>query len=331
MTPSRTAAPVAVGVVHLPTTPQEAAALAGTAEAAGVAWFGVADSPVVYGALYPVVQHVLDATTTLRVGPVVTNPVTRHASVQAATVVALESLHPGRTFFAISSGDSAVHAAGLRPGRPADVAATVDAVRAASDGDVPVLTAVGGPRAAAGVAPGSEVLYGCGLDVEATRRLAAAVPPPARRGWSFVQSSLVDDKGDATVAAEEIRSAVVAFSRHALAADPVSRGVPADLAPSLTELYAAYHFAAHSRGPVNGALLDRHPDVARYLIERFAVVGTVAEAAARIETFAACTGVSGIFLGTGVSDPHAHVRRAGALARVLMQTPAAATQRRSHL
>lgn len=325
MTPSRTATQVAVGVVHLPSTPQDAAALAHTAEAAGVGWFGVADSPVVYGALYPVIQRVLDATTTLRVGPLVTNPVTRHASVHAATIVAFEALYPGRTFFGISSGDSAVHAVGLRPGRPTDVAATVDAVRVATGGEVPVLTAVGGPRAAAGVAAGSNVLYGCGLDDEATLRLAAAVPPPARRGWSFVQSSLDDEGGHALTAVDDIRSAVVAFSRHALAADPVSRGVPTDLAQSLTELYREYDFTAHSRGPVNGALLDRHPAVARYLLERFAVVGTVADAAARIETFAASTGVKGVFLGTGVCDPHAHVRRAGALARALMHEQAVAT------
>jgi alkanesulfonate monooxygenase SsuD/methylene tetrahydromethanopterin reductase-like flavin-dependent oxidoreductase (luciferase family) len=307
-----------VGVLHVPTSAVRAGALAQQAEAAGVGWFGVADSPVIFGALYPTIQHVLAVTSAIRVGPLVTNPVTRHRSVHASTFRALEELHPGRTFFGISAGDSAVHSIGLEPGSPAQVAATVEAVREAVGPELPIITAVGGPKAAAGIAPASTgVLLGTGLDAAALddlARLAGAGPGSARTRWLYAVCHLVDHPHEVPAARVAIRAPVMSFSRHALSGRMERRHVPGELVDGLTQLYARYDYSQHSRlGSTNARLLEGREQEEDYLLRRFALVGTPAAAAAALARVAAEAGEFGIFLSTAVPDPSRHVALVGRL------------------
>lgn len=317
------AAPMSIdiGVCHVPTEPQRAGELALRAEEAGVGWFGVADSPVLYGAMYPAIQHALAVTASIRVGPLVTNPVTCHPSVHAATCAALATLHPGRVFFAIGAGDSAVHSAGLRPGRPSDVAATVDAVRERAT-DVPIITAVGGLKAASGVSAASDhVLLGTGLAPEPFRELAVAAdagPSDPRQRWVYAPAHLVSSDEEVENARMAIRSGVIAFSRHALAGDPVAKGAPLALGDELRELYAQYDFTDHGRpGSRNAQLLAHYPAAETYLFDRFAIVGTPILAARRLGAFIGEVGPIGVFLGLTVPDPHRHLALVGDLIDVL--------------
>lgn len=309
---------VEVGVLHVPISPVIAGALAQQAEAEGVGWFGVADSPVIFGALYPTIQHVLAVTSAIRVGPLVTNPVTRHRSIHASTFKALEELHPGRTFFGISAGDSAVHSIGLEPGSPMEVAATVAAVREAVSPELPIITAVGGPRAAAGIAPASTgVLLGTGLDAAALDdlgRQAGAGPSSARTRWLYAVCHLVEHQHEIPAARVAIRAPVLSFSRHALSGRMDRRYVPAELIDGLRALYSRYDYSQHSRlGSTNARLLEDQTDEEDYLMRRFALVGTPATAAAVIAGLAAETGEFGIFLSTAVPDPRRHVALVGKL------------------
>ncbi len=83
--------------------------------------------------MYPTVQLILSRTSRIKVGPFVTNPVTRHQSVHAADIAALAELHtPGRLAVVMGAGDSAVHSVGLRPAPAAQVRGALETIRAAA-------------------------------------------------------------------------------------------------------------------------------------------------------------------------------------------------------
>ena len=99
-------------------------------------------------------------TSRIRIGPGVTNPLTRHPEVTANAALSIHEMSGGRSILGLGSGDSAVHKLGWKP-------ATVDAVRACvelcrdrfekSGADIPIYVAADGPKmtaAAAKVADG---------------------------------------------------------------------------------------------------------------------------------------------------------------------------------
>lgn len=83
-------------------------------ERAGLTALGIGDSPGyhdVYVALTVAAQH----SSRLRLGPMVTNLVTRAPQVTARALRSLGELAPGRIFAGIGTGDSALAGAGMRP------------------------------------------------------------------------------------------------------------------------------------------------------------------------------------------------------------------------
>lgn len=83
-------------------------------ERAGITALGIGDSPGyhdVYVALTVAAQH----SSRLRLGPMVTNLVTRAPQVTARALRSLGELAPGRIFAGIGAGDSALAGAGMRP------------------------------------------------------------------------------------------------------------------------------------------------------------------------------------------------------------------------
>src|SRR5208282_2726375 len=92
------------------------------------------------------------------------NPVTRHPSVTAASIAAVDSYAPSRVKLGIGAGDTAVLQVGLRPARLAEMERAVAAIRGLLAGEavefggqrsarldrpraVPVIIATGGPKA----------------------------------------------------------------------------------------------------------------------------------------------------------------------------------------
>ncbi len=91
------------------------------AEEAGLDGVWVGDSQVLWRELHVLLGAVAARTRRLRIGPGVTNPVTRHASVTAGALATLAELTGGRAVLGAGLGDSAVRTAGLRPARLADL------------------------------------------------------------------------------------------------------------------------------------------------------------------------------------------------------------------
>ena len=143
------------------------------------------------------------ATSTLRVGPGVTNPLTRHLAVTASAAATLQAETGGRATLGFSQGDSALSQVGLRRlsvdefehaleilqgflrGDQAHVDRTTSAIRWLADSDlpkVPVHVGATGPRAiaaGAGHAEGVDLTVGASLErVRSGVTIAREAGPP---------------------------------------------------------------------------------------------------------------------------------------------------------
>ena len=84
------------------------------AEEAGFDSLGISDSPAIFKELYVTSAYCALNTSGIRVISAVTNPVTRHPSVTASGLFALDQLAPGRIGLGIATGDSALWGMGKR-------------------------------------------------------------------------------------------------------------------------------------------------------------------------------------------------------------------------
>jgi 5,10-methylenetetrahydromethanopterin reductase len=155
------------------------------AEAGGVDFVGVADSPMIVHETFVTATYGLTRTSRIGLMTAVTNPVSRDPSVMAAGLFSLHSLAEGRRIgCGIGTGDSAMWAVGLKPARLARMGEYVTAVRTLLRGEeaefegrrfrpawkhwtppaaVPLLVACAGPRVlrlAAQVADGMVIFMG---------------------------------------------------------------------------------------------------------------------------------------------------------------------------
>ena len=99
------------------------------AEAAGFELIGIPDSPLLVRETYATCLAIAVATDRVGISPMVTNPVTRHPSVAASALMALDELAPGRVSVAIGTGDSAAHMVGRSSAHLSEVVEYVEALR----------------------------------------------------------------------------------------------------------------------------------------------------------------------------------------------------------
>ena len=93
------------------------AASAKTAEALGWAYGFIPSSPLLALDPYVMLADGLRATTTLKMGPLIENPVMRSPAVLAGSTATLAGLAPGRVVLGMGAGDTAVRLMGRRPAR----------------------------------------------------------------------------------------------------------------------------------------------------------------------------------------------------------------------
>ncbi|MGE0569763.1 MAG: LLM class flavin-dependent oxidoreductase [Dehalococcoidia bacterium] len=127
----------------------------------GALWFP--DNQLRIGDVFANVLAAGRATEHSNVGTLTVNPVTRHSTVLAGSISAVARELPGRVLLGIGIGDTAVHQAGLRPARLAELESTVRTVRSLLAGDgvemgwrerttvdgarsAPVIVAASGPK-----------------------------------------------------------------------------------------------------------------------------------------------------------------------------------------
>jgi 5,10-methylenetetrahydromethanopterin reductase len=304
-------------------------ALAAQAERAGFEMLGIVDSQSVSADAYVALAVAAQHTARIRLGPAVSNPITRHPVVTANAMATLDRLSGGRAFMGLGAGDSAVFTLGLRPARLAELERTALELqtltagrRVVRDGRpvqitgatrrIPVYLAADGPRAhqlAGRVADGAFIGSGLTAPAVATSRAeiaagarAADRAPEAIDTWWLVKANVADSRDTAI---EEIKGTLVSSGNR------VFRAIapPDALHAAVAEIHRSYDPLAHAAldAAANGRLSDR-AEVTSYLAERFAIAGTPDDCVAQVER--ACrAGADQLLLTAITPDPRRFIER----------------------
>jgi 5,10-methylenetetrahydromethanopterin reductase len=320
------------GIVFLPESLTGFGELCREAEGNGFEWLGVADSQSVFRELYVALTLAALNTRRIRLGPLVTNPLTRHPVVTASAIASVDELSGGRAVLGLGSGDSAIYTIGAPPATVAGLEDSVVTLGRLTAGEavaragrtwrvhrstrrVPIYLAAEGPRTlelAGRVADG--VIVGLGLTPEVIALSLAAIERGARAAgraladldvWWFAKTSLADRRD---VAIEPIKMALAASANHAFRFTLEGKGVPPDLHEKIRALQREYNAHQHEiAGAANASLPDRW-DLTEFLVDRFAIAGTPADCVAQISR-ARAAGAHQFVITGFVPDPRAFMRR----------------------
>ena len=287
------------GVTILPENLAKLPARARLAEDVGFDYLGIAESQSLFRELYVSLSVVAQATRKARIGPTVSNPLTRHPAVTASAIASVNELSGGRAFLGIGTGDSAVLNLDLRPARLAQLKEYISAVRAVLSGQsyqyqnrsihvgwsrevVPVLVSAEGPKtlAMAG-AEADAVLVHTGLTPEVLQdsiariregERAAGKPEGSTGVWAFAKCSIADRREQAI---DEIKMALAGSAHHAFRFTLEGKHVPEALREPISTLFREYVPAQHEQlGQTRNAVLSDELGLTDYLANRFAVAGT---------------------------------------------------------
>ncbi|MGI8607050.1 MAG: LLM class flavin-dependent oxidoreductase [Gaiellaceae bacterium] len=265
-------------VVYGTEAPAGLLACAKLAEEAGLAGIWVGDSPVLWRELYTLLGAAAARTGRVRLGPAVTNPVSRQLAVTASALMTLQELSGGRAALGLGLGASALRTVGARPARLAELESAVAELRSfwADSGNglaygagqprIPIHLGASGPRM---LELSGRIGDGClavvGLhprQLEAARERIAAGGP--RKGFEltfWVPFAVADESAPAR---EAVKSYVARSLRHPL---------PAELTPLEQEaaerIRASYSYEQHLAPDADHARLV--PDE---IVADWAIAGT---------------------------------------------------------
>jgi 5,10-methylenetetrahydromethanopterin reductase len=324
--------PARFGIVFLPESLDGFGELCRETEAAGFDWLGVADSQSVFRELYVALTLAALHTSRVRLGPLVTNPQTRHLVVTASAIASVDELAGGRAVLGLGSGDSAIYTIGAPPATVAGLEDAIVTLGRLTSGEpvehggrpwrvhrawrrVPIYLAAEGPRTlelAGRVADG--VICGLGLTPAVIELCLAAIERGARAAgrrledldvWWFAKTHLADSRA---AAIEPIKMALAASANHAFRFTLAGKGVPAELHEPIRALQRAYNAHQHEiAGAANASLPDRF-GLTEFLVDRFAIAGTPADCRATLRR-AMGAGARQFMLTGIVPDPRGFVRR----------------------
>lgn len=260
---------------------------------------GIGDSPSIYEDVYMRAMMAASCTGSMRIGPLVTNPLLRHPVVTADAIATLDHVIPGRAFVAIGAGDSAAANVGLRHGtidRLERYAVTVKTLLtkgsatwegatvrfALKNPAIPVYVAAAGPRTlelAGRIADG--VIVGTGISEEAVSLAFGRIEKGARAAgrsledldiWFLVHASLADKANDARSAIVNTLITKVHATYKSNAALATMPGHLHAAARNILERYDALH---HADFAFEGhkALAREHPELMDYIERRHTITG----------------------------------------------------------
>ena len=323
------------GVSIIPHDLNETEASAKLAEAQGFASIGIPASQSLWRELYLSLSVVANATSKVRIGPTVTNALTRHPAVAASAIATLNEISSGRTFFGIGSGDSAILNLGLRPAKMADVREYIEAVRVIlsgqtfnykvrsihvqwSDKPIPIVMSAEGPKTlhmAGGIADAVIVHSGLTKDVlaDTVSRIregesAAGRPEGSAEVWAFAKCNISDKREDAV---DEIKMALAASGHHAFRFTLDGKNVPEELVEAVMALQGEYVATEHEQlGETRNSALSDELGLTDFLADRFAVVGTPDECLQKVRQIQE-SGVDRLLILAISSDSDNIIRRFG--------------------
>lgn len=297
------------------------------AERAGGFWgLGVGDSQAIYPDVYVRLTQAAAATSRMRLGTWVTNPITRHPAVTAGAIASVDDISGGRAFLGIGTGDSAASTIGRRPVRLAELEDYIRAVdelqthgattwhgrrvtQQPSSRRVPIYVAASGPRStrlAGRIADGVVVATGLTPDVVAECRheleagAAEAGRDPGRIDvWWLALTNLADDDDTALA---ELKGSLATFANMAVKSQALRSRLPVEVAGAMEELSSRYVPMQHSAyGASDNSRLTDELDLTGYLRRRFALCGTPETFAAAVRE-AHAAGARDLWLSIRVPD-----------------------------
>src|SRR5262245_11130796 len=325
-------APVRFGVVLLPESLAAFGALCREVEDQGFDLLGVADSQSVFRELYVALTLAALNTSRIRLGPLVTNPLTRHLVVTASAISSVDEVSGGRAMLGLGSGDSAIFTLGAPPATLAgleDSIATLGRLTGGAPIDrdgrrwqvhrstrrVPIYLAAEGPRTlelAGRVADG--VIVGLGLTPEVVRLSLDAIERGARAAgrrlddldvWWFAKTNVADTRERAVA---PIRMALAASANYAFRFTLDGKGVPVDLYERIRGLQREYDSHHHEIAGAGNADLTERWELTDFLVDRFGIAGTPEDCRAQIRR-AMAAGARQFVITAFVPDPAAFMRR----------------------
>ena len=322
-----------LGLLCLPRSVAAAVADARLAEEVGFSLVGVADSQSVFREMYSTMALCAHETRRVRIGPSVTNAITRHPAVAASGIATLEEIAPAAPS---SASAPAILNLAERPSTLADMRAYVEAVRGLHiRGEatwrgrlvrltwvkraIPIYLAAEGPRTlqlAGQIADG--VIVNVGLEPTLVREAVAHVHAGARSAgrdpssidlWTMVRVNVTDDVASGI---DEIKMELASNAHHVFRFTLDGKHVPPTLADAIVRVQKGYQPAAHEAlGPSpNAALLDAEPALRAYLAERFAAVGPPSAVADKLRRVVN-VGITGLLMTGFVHERRALIRTLG--------------------
>ena len=286
------------GVGLFPTEPlPKMIQLARLSEDLGYSHVWIGDSHLIWREAYVNLAAAALNTKKVKLGTGVTNPLTRHPSVVASAYATLEELAPGRFIVGIGLGDSSVETMGMKPAKLGYFEKTIHDMRRLMAGEeieletgkihlkhpaknrIPVYIAASGPKMlelSGKIADGIIVLVG--VADEYLRQAKAKIEEGAKaagRKLGDIHLVLwvpcaVSDKAPAKDAVKAHVARVVAH--------PQPYVLDAREQKVLAEIRKTYDYYRHMDQEANHA--EVIPD---WLVDKFAVAGTVAECRAQVE------------------------------------------------
>lgn len=286
------------GVGLFPTEPlQKMIQLAKVSEEVGYSHIWVGDSHLIWREAYVNMAAMALNTTKVKLGTGVTNPLTRHPSVVGSAYATLEEYAPGRMIVGIGLGDSSVETMGMKPAKLSYFEKTLQQMRDLLDGKevqletgkihvlhpcknkVPIYIAASGPKMlelSGRIADGIIVLVGVADEyiAHARDKIGAGANAAGRKLQDINLVLWVPCAvSDTAPAKDAVKAHVARVVAHPLpyVLDPNEQKVLADI----RKTYDYYH---HMDQEANHA--EVIPD---WLVDKFAIAGTVAECRAQIE------------------------------------------------
>lgn len=308
---------VPLGVVCFARSMGELPTIARAAEAAGIDFLAFADSPALAHDPFVAAAVAAASTERLRVGVGVVNPRTRHPAVLANAGAALAAATPRGAVLGIGTGNSGVAPLGIGAATIADVERTVSEGRqflarragqmdAGSVGRLTFTVAGSGPRILSLAGRVADAAWiNVGTRDEDVAMAAEWLGDSRVERWLFCVGSVDDDR---VKARDAVRGAAAALARYVLGGELRRGSVPADKADAVAELVRQYRYDEHLEpgANVNADLCERL-GLTEYVVDRFAIAGSVAECADDVRRLAgAPIGLDGICVSLSASPDLVH-------------------------
>ncbi|MBI2867159.1 MAG: LLM class flavin-dependent oxidoreductase [Chloroflexi bacterium] len=300
------------------------------AEDAGLAQLAVGDIQTRCLECYVHLTMIALNTSRVRLGPLISNPTTRHPGVVASGFASLQRLSNGRAFLGISTGNSALRNLGLPAARLEDMREHIRVFRelvksGASQHQgrkcvlpwvpqvvpqgVPVYIAANGPksmRLAGEIADG--VIMGGGVTQDVVEQALTYVEDGARSAGRTLDDIDIWFQSDMNIAetdqkaVDQMKNILVGIASRNFRFTFEGKGVPKSLERSIRAMEKEYQYAEHVTDTAgNERLLDKY-GLTEFFADRWLVAGTVdtvVKKLKRLESY----GIKQVHIPALVPDP----------------------------